>query len=50
MYKKKQRRSNVVEKFTKVSNIVWVCLKAVVIKNTLKEECTDKNDSNDNYN
>ena len=35
---KKRRRSNVVEKFRKVSNTVWVSFKAVVIEKTLKEK------------
>ena len=35
---KKRCRSNVVEKFRKVSDSVWVSLKAAMIKNTLKEE------------
>ena len=30
--------------------IVWVSLKAVITKKTLKEERTDKKYSNDNYN
>ena len=35
---KKRRRSNVVEKFREVSDIVWVYLKAVIIEKTIKEE------------
>ena len=50
MYTKKRRRSNVVEKFRKVSGTVWFCLKGMIQENTLKEERTDKSDSNDNYN
>jgi len=44
MYTKKRRRSSVVEKFKKVSYTVWVCLKAVITENALKEESTNKND------
>ena len=47
---KKRRRSSLVEKFTKVSDIVWVCWKAVITENILKEKWTNKNDFNDNYN
>jgi len=50
MYTKKRRRSNVVEKFREVSDSVWVSFEAVITENTLKEECTGKNDINDNYN
>ena len=39
-----------VEKFRKVSDIVWVWFEAVVIENKLKEECTNKNNFYDNYN
>ena len=39
-----------VEKFRKVSYIVWICFEAVVIENKLKEECTNKNNFDDNYN
>ena len=35
---KKRRRSNVVEKFRKVSDIVWVSFEAVIIEKTIKEE------------
>jgi len=45
-----RRRSNVVEKFREVSITVWVSLKGMIWENTLKEEWTGKNDSNDNYN
>ena len=34
----KRRRSNVVEKFRKVSDSVWVSFEAVNIEKTLKEE------------
>ena len=37
------------KKFQAVSVTVWVCSKAVITENTLKEESTDKNCSNDNY-
>ena len=43
MYKKCDAGANVVEKFKEVSNAIWVCLKAVVTENTLKEEWTYKN-------
>ena len=33
-----QQRANVVEKFRKVSNTVWVCWKGMITENTLKEE------------
>ena len=36
--------------FKAVSNAVWVCLKAVIVEKTIKEECIDKNCCNDNYN
>ena len=35
---KKRRRSNVIEKFRKVSDIVWVSFEAVIIEKTIKEE------------
>ena len=35
---KKRRRSNVVEKFRKVSGTVWVSLKGVITEKTLNEE------------
>ena len=35
------------KKFKAVSNIVRVCLKAIIL--LIKEECTYKNYSNDNY-
>ena len=47
---KKRRRSNVVEKFRKVSDSVWFSFEAVIIENTLKEKWTDKNYFYDNYN
>ena len=50
MYTKKRRRSNVVEKFREVSDSVWVSFEAVITENTLKEEWTNKNNYNDNYN
>ena len=40
--------ADVVEKFREVSNIVWICLKSMLLEDTLKEKWTDKNDSNDN--
>ena len=49
MYKKR-RRSNVVEKFKEVSDSVWVSFEAVIIENTLKEESSQNNHYNDNYN
>ena len=33
-----------------VSHAVWVCLKAVIVEKTIKEEWIDKKCSNDNYN
>ena len=50
MYTKKRRRSNVVEKFREVSDSVWVSFEAVITENTLKEEPSQKNHYNDNYN
>ena len=47
---KKRRRSNVVEKFREVSDIFWVCLIAVITEKTIKEEWTNKNNFDDNYN
>ena len=47
---KRQQWANVVEKFREVSITVWVGLKGMIWKNTLKEEWTGKNDSNNNYN
>ena len=47
---KKRRRSSIVEKFRQVSGTVWVSFEAVIIENTLKEECTKKNNFYDNYN
>ena len=38
------------KKLNAVSNPVWVYLKAVIQKKTFKEECTNENYSNDNYN
>ena len=35
---KKRRRSNVVEKFRKVSHTVWIVIEAVIIEKTIKEE------------
>ena len=35
---KKRRRSNVIEKFRKISDIVWFRFEAVIVENTLKEE------------
>ena len=46
----KRRRSNVVEKFREVSDSVWVSFEAVIIEKTLKEEWTNKNNFDDNYN
>ena len=34
---------------TAVSNLVWVCWKAMIEEKTIKEEWTNKNYSNDNY-
>ena len=50
MYQKDERRSNVVEKFRKVSDSVWVSFEAVIIEKTLKEESSQNNHYNDNYN
>ena len=50
MYKTKRRRSNVVEKFRKFSDSVWICFEAVIIENTLKDESSQNNHYNDNYN
>ena len=41
---------NMVEKFRKVSDSVWVSFEAVIIENTLKEEWANTNDFYDNYN
>ena len=49
MYKKR-RRSNIIEKFRKVSDSVWVSFEAVIIEKTIKQEWNDKNDFDDNYN
>ena len=38
------------EKFRKVSDDVWVSLKAVITEKTFKEESTNKNYFYDNYN
>ena len=37
------------KKLKAVSNLVWVCWKAMIKEKTMKEECTSKNYSNDNY-
>ena len=37
-------------KFRKVSDTVWICFEAVITEKTIKEEWTDKNNSDDNYN
>ena len=50
MYKKKRRRSSVVEKFRKVSDSVWICLKGMIVEKTIKEESSQKNNFYDNYN
>ena len=42
--------ANVVEKFRKFSDSVWVSFEAVIIEKTLKEEWTNKNNFDDNYN
>ena len=47
---KKRRRSNVVEKFREVSGTVWVCLKGMITEKTIKEESSQNNHYNDNYN
>ena len=47
---KKRRRSNVVEKFREVSDSVWVSFEAMIIEKTLKEDRTNKNNFDDNYN
>ena len=39
-----------VEMFKEVSGTVWISFEAVIIENTLKEECTNKNNFDDNYN
>jgi hypothetical protein len=38
MYKRKRRRSSVVEKFREVSGTVWVSFEAVIIEKTTQEE------------
>ena len=38
-----------VEMFKEVSGTVWISFEAVVIENTIKEECINKKYSNDNY-
>ena len=50
MYQKDERRSNVVDKFRKVSDSVWVSFEAVIIEKALKEDWTNKNNFYDNYN
>ena len=50
MYKKSDAGANVVEKFRAVSGTVWFCSTAVIIENTLKEESSQNNHYNDNYN
>ena len=50
MYIKDERRSNVVEKFKEVSNTVWIRFEAMVTEKTFKEEWTNKNNFDDNYN
>ena len=49
MYKKR-RRSSVIEKFRAVSGTVWVCLKGMIVGKTIKEESSQNNHYNDNYN
>ena len=39
-----------VEMFKEVSGTVWISFEAVIIENTLKEECMNKNNFYDNYN
>ncbi len=49
--KKDERiEQNVVEKFRKVSDSVWICWKAVITEKALKEKWTNKNKFYDNYN
>ena len=50
MYQEDERRSSVVENFKEVSGTVWISFEAVIIENTLKEESTNKNNFDDNYN
>ena len=50
MYKNSDAGANVVEKFRAVSGTVWFCSTAVIIENTLKEESSQNNHYNDNYN
>ena len=38
------------DKNKKVSILVWVCLKGMLLKNTLKEKWTTNNHYNDHYN
>ena len=38
MYIKDERRSNVVEKFTEISNTVWIRFEAMITEKTLREE------------
>ena len=45
MCKKDDAVSNVVEKFRDASNTVWM-----IIEKTIKEEWTNKNNFDDNYN
>jgi hypothetical protein len=44
------QEQNVVEKFRKVSDSVWICWKAVITEKALKEKWTNKNKFYDNYN
>ena len=47
---KKRSKNNVVEKFREVSGTVWVCLKGMITEKTIKEESSQNNHYNDNYN
>ena len=50
MYKKSDAGDSVVEKFKSVSGAVWICLKGMIVEKTIKEESSQKNHYNDNYN
>ena len=50
MYKKVTQEQCKLVKFKEVSDSIWVSFEAVIIENTLKEEWTNKNNFDDNYN
>ena len=48
--KKSDAGDSVVEKFKPVSGAVWICLKGMIVEKTIKEESSQNNHYNDNYN